>query len=176
MVSTCPMPTLSTSEKPITSEKLLPAPNRRNLAALESLMFSASSTVESVPRKGPESAVESGKPNDFWEAATPPPGWWCVELESPRAISGLTHRVFDGVLDPSTFQLQALENDDDEQSWVTVFEARDEKGVRGERKTYSFENSRCFQKYRIVVESTMGGPETETHPFLQGVGLFEQEV
>jgi len=177
MVSTCPLPT-SLVESTITSieTKNLATTNLRNLAALESVKFDASSTVESAVLKGPELAVESGKRYDFWEAAAPPPGWWSVDLESPRAVNRFTHRVFDGIIDPSSFQLQGLESEDDEDSWMTVFEAQDEKGIRGETKTYTFENARCFCKYRIVVEKTMGGPESETHPFLQGVGLFEEET
>lgn len=175
MVSTCPMPSLVGSAM-TSAEKLNPSTNLRNLAALESVHFAASSTDETSVQKGPESAVESGILNNFWEAAVPPPGWWCVDLESPRAITRFTHRVFDGVIDPSTFQLQGLENDEDDNSWFTIFEAQDEKGDRGEMKTYTFENARCFQKYRIVIEKTMGGPESETHPFLHGIGLFEEEA
>jgi len=146
---------------------------RRNLAALESVQFGASSTSECVIHRGPEDAVEGAK--FFWEAATPPPGWWSVELDSPRAVRRLSYRVFDGVLDPSTFQLQALTDDEDPDSWMTIFQAENEKGIRGEMKTHSFENSRCFRRYRLLIEKTMGGPESETHPFLKGVGLFEEE-
>lgn len=141
-----------------------------NVAALESVKFDASSTGDNVLQRGPEHAVEGAH---FWEAATPPPGWWSVDLESPRAIQTLTLRVFDGVLDPSTFQLQALADDDDD-SWMTIFKAENETGTRGELKTYSFSNARCFRRYRLLIERTMGGPESETHPFLQGVGLFEE--
>jgi len=174
MVSTCPMPHIAESSILSSGEKTMTAAaNLRNLAALESVKFGASSTVEFVT---PNAAVESGNRGDFWEAAEPPPGWWSVDLESPRAINQFTHRIFDGIIDPSTFLLQALQDDEDEGSWLTIFEVQDVKGVRGETKTYCFENARCFRKYRVVVEKTMGGPETETHPFLQGIGLFEEEM
>jgi len=176
MVSTCPMPALVGSPMASADKVSNPATNLRNLAALESVAFSASSIVETDTPKGPELAVETGKRHDFWEAAEPPPGWWSVDLESPRAVNSFTHRVFDGIIDPSSFQVQGLENEEDENSWITIFEAQDEKGVRGETKTYTFENARCFCKYRIVIEKTMGGPESETHPFLQGIGLFEEEA
>ena len=51
-----------------------------------------------------------------------------MDLESPRAIQRLSLRVFDGVLDPSNFQLQGLEDDDDEESWMTIFKVEEEKG------------------------------------------------
>ena len=57
---------LSSGEKTMTA-----AANLRNLAALESVKFGASSTVEFVT---PNAAVESGNRGDFWEAAEPPPG------------------------------------------------------------------------------------------------------
>ena len=54
-------------------------------------------------------------------------GWWSVELDSPRAIQRLSFRLFDGVLDPATFQLEALTEDEDS-SWVTIFKAVEETG------------------------------------------------
>lgn len=146
--------------------------NARNLAALEAVKFTASSTADTLLQRGPEHAVAGAS---FWEAASPPPGWWSVELESPRAIQRLSLRLFDGVLDPASFQLQALQDDSDEESWKTIFAAEAETGARGDVKTYSFENEECFRKYRLLIERTMGGPESETHPFLQGVGMFEEK-
>jgi len=165
-----PPPHDASQATPLTAAQTGAAP--RNLAALEAVRFGASSTAESISQRGPENAVEGSQ---FWEAASPPPGWWSVDLESPRAIQRLSLRVFDGVLDPSNFQLQGLEDDDDEESWMTIFKVEEEKGIRGDVKTYSFENQRCFRRYRLLIEKTMGGPESETHPFLQGVGLFEEQ-
>jgi len=144
--------------------------NSRNVAALEAVKFAASSIADTLAQRGPEHAVAGAS---FWEAAEPPPGWWSVELDSPRAIQRLSFRLFDGILDPATFQLEGLSEDDD--SWITIFKAEEERGARGEEKSYSFENERCFRRYRLLIERTMGGPETETHPFLQGVGLFEED-
>jgi len=155
----------------VSSGASISGPNARNLAALEAVKFAASSTAENLTKRGPEHAVAGAT---FWEAAEPPPGWWSVELDSPRAIQRLSFRLFDGVLDPATFQLEALAEDQDS-SWVTIFKAVEETGARGEEKSYSFENERCFRCYRLLIERTMGGPETETHPFLQGVGLFEED-
>ena len=50
-------------------------------------------------------------------------------MDSPRAVRRLSYRVFDGVLDPSTFQLQALTDDEDPDSWMTIFQAENEKGI-----------------------------------------------
>ena len=74
MVSTCPMPALVGSPMASADKVSNPATNLRNLAALESVAFSASSIVETDTPKGPELAVETGKRHDFWEAAEPPPG------------------------------------------------------------------------------------------------------
>lgn len=164
-----PLPPDSKVAPPSTSA--IPESNSPNLAVLEAVKFSASSTAESAVQRGPDQAVAGAS---FWEAASPPPGWWSVELESPRAVQRLSFSIFDGVLDPAAFQLQALTDEEDEESWITIFTAEEEKGCRGDEKIYSFENERAFRRYRLLIERTMGGPETETHPFLQGVGLFEE--
>jgi hypothetical protein len=144
----------------------------KNLA-VDAAHYSASSIALNSAKRGPDHAVSGATHLDFWEAEAAPPGWWECELNSPRAARCFSFNVYDGILDPSSFSIQGS---DDGEEWITLLKAENETGFKGQVKVYEFENARCFKFYRIHIDKTMGGPASETAPFLKGVTLCENDA